>query len=1378
MKHRLVFEGTSGDSGYQWGKYTVGRGAHHEWKKYNAGQKNAYKWKKYAVELTGEAHYNYEQWDTEDIAHYPSFEKSDVPSAYIYSWNKYTVIPAGNITYVWNKYTPEYVWSQYEAIEVPSYTNSWAIDSTTYTKDSNGFLVAEYPADYSTTQERRAYASKFNSANFVKIADITFYDDTKDIDSFSTYARLSSSGYARGYTQCTVDADTGEKTLGGTSTTILSTNSCFADAYYMDSDNNLVAEYQYFDSNDNFIERTSSEFTGFNIGDKVVFNFYDNAFMENASTTGACFFELHSSNTAKMTVTNDKEAYVRINYDAYPMYGTQNRRCAMPVFYVEKTGDSTGAVYVSNVLYNKVINTQTIVGTEIGQGAFLGELTSDNSTAYPANDYDGDYWYVYDRVQAGTYLEAVYSNNKAYKTTDALNSDGFYYANYGEEVAYTARKGELVQELTSKNRNAYPDNAALNGYWYVYMGNVKTTQYYSVLYQNNDSSSDPFFTRGTLYLSKTPPILDRKTGTYNNSAYIGTAGSNLTFYDNFYSQGAIYATKGVITGATEYYVCVNAYLDEEDNFSGVQWAKVYPTLSSTTESLQEPTNYIGFYTETSAYFQATGWGYPEYFPVKGTRLISTISTTDNTIYPEDGSMLDESGYYYWYVLTGISDTTAAIKGELIETVTSYEINAYPKDGIINDYWYVYDNYDIEYYGETFIGIVIAASIDAYPDKGLYAGYWYEYLEESSESYPDKFIDFVMDENQNAFPENGEQEGYYYVYLGTSAIDLYTITDTELVGGVKYKQDINNATDLILGTAASASIKFTINNTVYDAEKYVGLTARYYCMQGDETEWTLKGKFIITNVEAKTKMTANIEGYDNVFKFDTYVDEWVDGISFPISLGNMFKSLCDYCGAAYSDANFLNNEFNVMDNFTSINTTGRQILQYIAQAAGCFACATPNGLISLRSYKDAGISLTEKEYVTMTNATYTVLPIDKVTVQMTEDDLGVSSGTGSNVYRITDNPILYAESESEIQQVVDNIYSIIKKYTYTPCKITLLQDFGINCGDIITVDGMTMYVMSKEYDSARVKLTCTGNREREVENDAINSEIIALRGKTNELTRTLAQTQSTLTDTAEQLQSQITQTANSINSTVSYQGDVITQIQQDLDGISLTYNSDAGTASITIGDVTVNNLVDGNYVQEVVAGVNIEGYVTFSSLAGSGTTTINGDNITTGTIDADRLNLTGAITWGDLSTATKNTIIEYAEDAAASVSGVPSYIHSTYIDSTAIYSPTIYGAEIYAGSSSDGYMRMASTGMNFYSRTGGALVGIGYYAGNYNYPYIVFGQGVDSYGSDRGMIKKFSNGIWIGDSDSITSTTPAGTGVFINFSEGKIYKYINGAKTAL
>ena len=87
-------------------------------------------------------------------------------------------------------------------------------------------------------------------------------------------------------------------------------------------------------------------------------------------------------------------------------------------------------------------------------------------------------------------------------------------------------------------------------------------------------------------------------------------------------------------------------------------------------------------------------------------------------------------------------------------------------------------------------------------------------------------------------------------------------------------------------------------------------------------------------------------------------------------------------------------------------------------------------------------------------------------------------------------------------------------------------------------------------------------------------------------------------------------------------------------------------------------------------------------------------------------------------------------------------------------------------------------MNFYSNSGGSVCGIGYYPGKYNLPYIMLGQGVDDAGTDKGMIKKYTNGIWIGDSDNVSSNSPGGTGIFINFTSGKIQKYINGSVSTL
>lgn len=104
-------------------------------------------------------------------------------------------------------------------------------------------------------------------------------------------------------------------------------------------------------------------------------------------------------------------------------------------------------------------------------------------------------------------------------------------------------------------------------------------------------------------------------------------------------------------------------------------------------------------------------------------------------------------------------------------------------------------------------------------------------------------------------------------------------------------------------------------------------------------------------------------------------------------------------------------------------------------------------------------------------------------------------------------------------------------------------------------------------------------------------------------------------------------------------------------------------------------------------------VSISGLS-SGTTTIDGGCIKTGTIDAERLNLTGSITFADLTAEVQNEInsaSEAAEEAASSASSASSsasyagsiarsvangnYVGGTFIDRTTIKAPTIIGDDI-------------------------------------------------------------------------------------------------------
>ena len=174
--------------------------------------------------------------------------------------------------------------------------------------------------------------------------------------------------------------------------------------------------------------------------------------------------------------------------------------------------------------------------------------------------------------------------------------------------------------------------------------------------------------------------------------------------------------------------------------------------------------------------------------------------------------------------------------------------------------------------------------------------------------------------------------------------------------------------------------------------------------------------------------------------------------------------------------------------------------------------------------------------------------------------------------------------------------------------------------------------------------------------------------------------------------------------------VTTVVEKDADGNITNYKY--GAASVKTGDrVSVNlknhsatitgNLsdppagraelkVNENDIMARVGATELwiknEG-VSITGLSG-GTTTIDGACIKTGTINADRLNLTGSISFGDLTSEVQNEINSASEGAAAATEAANSassaasgaysvarsiangnYVGGTFIDKTTIKAPT-------------------------------------------------------------------------------------------------------------
>lgn len=167
-----------------------------------------------------------------------------------------------------------------------------------------------------------------------------------------------------------------------------------------------------------------------------------------------------------------------------------------------------------------------------------------------------------------------------------------------------------------------------------------------------------------------------------------------------------------------------------------------------------------------------------------------------------------------------------------------------------------------------------------------------------------------------------------------------------------------------------------------------------------------------------------------------------------------------------------------------------------------------------------------------------------------------------------------------------------------------------------------------------------------------------------------------------------------------------------------------TLSVSNGETssTIKLLAGGVQIASQI--IQMDGLVTFTGLE-DGTTVINGGCIQTGLINAQYLNLSGSITFSDLSSSVQQDIsdaLDTANDAYELASGItlPSYIKNTYIDSVRIESPTIIAGEFY-GNSFNVYPESGNNGsFNLYGDTTAAS---GYNMFSIAYEFDMFGPQV-------------------------------------------------------
>lgn len=323
----------------------------------------------------------------------------------------------------------------------------------------------------------------------------------------------------------------------------------------------------------------------------------------------------------------------------------------------------------------------------------------------------------------------------------------------------------------------------------------------------------------------------------------------------------------------------------------------------------------------------------------------------------------------------------------------------------------------------------------------------------------------------------------------------------------------------------------------------------------------------------------------------------DTTTYPTTLYGLLNDVLDYCKIEIGITEFPNSERNIYDNpFQNIDITCRDVLDLITQVTGSssfieneqFVIKGPeetNEVLYANSFKDTNVKFS-KVYG----------PINSILFSRSEDldiveykDETSIEQNGITQIKIKDNPLLEDNNRSDY---FEEMYGAIGGLTYT---INDLDSTGITYLDIM--DLFKVQIENNEYQCLLL-------------NDEIKiSQGLEEKLFTEELEETTQEYRTSRMNDRDQKWANI-------------------QVKKDVAEISLEVGSKVGKNEVISA---INLSPESATIQS--SKINLQGYVTVSDLSGSGTTTINGSNITTGSISANRV--TGGTLTG--TTISGNTI---------------------------------------------------------------------------------------------------------------------------------------------
>lgn len=256
--------------------------------------------------------------------------------------------------------------------------------------------------------------------------------------------------------------------------------------------------------------------------------------------------------------------------------------------------------------------------------------------------------------------------------------------------------------------------------------------------------------------------------------------------------------------------------------------------------------------------------------------------------------------------------------------------------------------------------------------------------------------------------------------------VFSNEDIAVNRGVRLNAMFNAEKELTIGSCPSAEISFTLLNdrqqlvdfSFGECKAWIGaridsgaptMKTKTFA-EGGETvtyEFAPLGIFKVTRPDVVVGKMIDVSGNDRMIRFEEELPASVnDRANFPMTIGQIASALCTAAGVPLATTTFLNSTLEVASRPKQFEArTMREVLRWVAEAAGGFAVINRSGELEIRWFQATSRRFEMSNYKEFTPSWYKVKQVTALKVRNQEETDEHSYGSGGNAYVITGNPFL-------------------------------------------------------------------------------------------------------------------------------------------------------------------------------------------------------------------------------------------------------------------------------------------------------------------------------------------------------------------------------------